>query len=99
MQSASSRIWNRVAVSISNDDNHHGHLEHLFLIIISTKVELVVFQWSLSDNKSPQLSRTFLSIIADISNAVVYLVWILPPISTSPSLFSLALGKVPRGTN
>ena len=29
MQSASSRIWTRVAVSISYDDNHlhHGHLQ------------------------------------------------------------------------
>ena len=31
----------------------------------------MVFYWSLSDSKSPQLSRTFLSILAVLNNAVV----------------------------
>ena len=32
----------------------------------------MVFYWSLSDSKSPQFSRTLLSILADLSNAVVW---------------------------
>ena len=35
----------------------------------------MVFHWSLSDNKSPQVSRTLLGIPADLSNAIV---WIIP---------------------
>ena len=31
----------------------------------------MVFQWSLSDSKSPQVSRTLLSILAVLTNAVV----------------------------
>ena len=31
----------------------------------------MVFHWSLSDSKSPQISRTLLSILADLNNAVV----------------------------
>ena len=34
----------------------------------------MVFHWSLSDNKSPQISRTLLSILADLNNAVVWVV-------------------------
>ena len=31
----------------------------------------MVFHWSLNDNKLPQVSMTFLSILADLNNAVV----------------------------
>ena len=34
----------------------------------------MVFQWSLSDSKSRQVSRTFLSILADLNNALVGMV-------------------------
>ena len=34
----------------------------------------MVFNWRLSDNKSPQVFRTILSILADLSNAVVWIV-------------------------
>ena len=47
---------------------------------------LVVFFWSLSDSKSHQVSRTLLSILADLSNAVVWVVYICPLISKSSSL-------------
>ena len=30
----------------------------------------MVFHWSLSDNKSPQVSETLLSILGDLSNAL-----------------------------
>ena len=42
---------------------------------------MMVFHWSLSDSKSPQVSRTLLSILADLNNAVVWMV------STRPSIF------------
>ena len=32
----------------------------------------MVFQWSLRDNKSLQVSRTLLSILADLNNDVMY---------------------------
>ena len=35
----------------------------------------MVFQWSLRDRKSPQVFRTFLSILADLNNAAVWMVW------------------------
>ena len=31
----------------------------------------MVFHWNLSDDKSPQISRTFLCILADLNNFVV----------------------------
>ena len=34
----------------------------------------MIFHWSLSDSKSPQVSRTLLSILAVLNNAVVRLV-------------------------
>ena len=37
MQSASSRIWTRVAVSISYDDNHYT-VSHLFTLSLNVKV-------------------------------------------------------------
>ena len=48
----------------------------------------MVFHWSLSDSKSPQVSRTLLSILAVLSNAVVWMVSTRPPTSKSSSPFS-----------
>ena len=41
----------------------------------------MVFHWSLSDSKYPQVSRTLLSILADLNNAVIWMVAICPSIS------------------
>ena len=41
----------------------------------------MIFHWSLSDIKSPQISRTLLSILADLSNVVVWMASICPLIS------------------
>ena len=49
------------------------------------------FHWSLSDSKSPQVSRTLLSIQADLNNDVVWMVSILSLISRSLNLFSRTL--------
>ena len=48
----------------------------------------MVFFWSLSDCKSPQVSRTLLSILADLNNAVVWLLSTFPLISKSSSPFT-----------
>ena len=48
----------------------------------------MVFHWSLSDSKSPRVSRTLLSILAVLINAVVWMVSSRPPTSKSSSPFS-----------
>ena len=48
----------------------------------------MVFHWSLSDSKSPQVSRTFLSILAVPNNVVVWMVFTRPPTSKSSSPFN-----------
>ena len=47
--------------------------------------KLIVFHWSVSDSKSPQISRTLLSILADLYNVLVWMVSIRPLISNSSS--------------
>ena len=56
----------------------------------------MVFHWSLSDSKSPQVSRTLLSILAILNNLVVWMVSTLPPTSKSSSPFSNPLVTVPN---
>ena len=55
----------------------------------------MVFHWSLSDSKSPQVSRTVLSIQA-VLNVVVWMVSTRSPISKSSSPFSNPLVTVPN---
>ena len=54
----------------------------------------MVFHLSLNDGKSPQVSRTLLSILAVLNNAVVWMVSTRPPISKSSSPFSNPLVTV-----
>ena len=56
---------------------------------------LVSSHWSLSDCKSPFVSRTLLSIVADVIYTVVCMVSILPPISISSLYLSKFWGSVP----
>ena len=56
----------------------------------------MVFHWSLSDSKSPQVSRTRLSILAVLSNAVVWIVSTRPPTSKSSRPFNNPLVIVPN---
>ena len=58
-----------------------------------TLVLMVVFHWSLKYSKS---FRTILSILADLNSAVVWIVLILPLISSSTSLFSRPFRTVPN---
>ena len=56
----------------------------------------MVFHWSLSDNKSPQVSRTLLSILAVFNNAIVRMVSTRPPTSKSSRPFNNLLVAVPK---
>ena len=56
----------------------------------------MVFHWSLSDSKSPQVSRTLLSILAVLNNVEVWMVSTRPPASKSSSRFSNPLVTVPN---
>ena len=56
----------------------------------------MVFHWSLSDSKSPQVSRTLLSILAILSNAVIWIVSTRPPTSKSSRPFNNPLVIVPK---
>ena len=54
----------------------------------------MVFHLSVIDGKSPQVSRTFLSILVDLSNAVVLMVSTRPPISISSTPITKPMGTV-----
>ena len=56
----------------------------------------MVFLRSLSYSKSPQVSRTLLSILAVLNNAVVWIVSTRPPTSKSTSPFNNPLLTLPR---
>ena len=56
----------------------------------------MVFHWSLSDSKSPQVSRTRLRILAVLSNAVVWIVSTRPPTSKFSRPFNNPLVTVPN---
>ena len=56
----------------------------------------MVFPWSLSDSKSPQVFRTLLSVQAVLNNAVVWMVSTRPPTSNSSSHFSNPLVTLPN---
>ena len=58
----------------------------------------MVFHWSLSDCKSPPVSRTLLSILADLKNAVVCMVSTRPLISKFSSPCTNPLVTVPWTT-
>ena len=56
----------------------------------------MVFHWSLSDSKSPQVSRTRFRILAVLSNAVIWIVSTRPPTSKSSRPFNNPLDIVPK---
>ena len=56
----------------------------------------MVFHSVLSDSKSPQVSRTLLSFLADLNNAVVWMVSTRPVISKPSSPFNNPSLTVPR---
>ena len=60
----------------------------IIIIYFLHQLTLMVFYRSLSDSKSPQVSRTLLSILAVFNNAVVWIVSTRLPTSKSSSPFS-----------
>ena len=56
----------------------------------------MVFHWSLSDSKSPQISRTLLSILTVLNNAVVWMVSTRLPTFKSSNPFSNPLVSLPK---
>ena len=56
----------------------------------------MVFHWSLSDSKSPQVPSTLLSILAVLNNAVVWMVSTRLPTSKSSRSFNNPLVTVPK---
>ena len=58
----------------------------------------MVFHCRLSDSKSLQISRTLLSILAVLNNAVVWMVSTRPPASKSACLFNNPLVTVPKAS-
>ena len=58
----------------------------------------MVFHKNLSDSKCPEVSRTILSILADLNNAVVWMISARPPIFNSASPFTKPLWIVHTNT-
>ena len=56
----------------------------------------MIFHWSLSDGKPPQVYRTRLKILAVLSNAVIWIVSTRPPTSKSSRPFKNPLVIVPK---
>ena len=56
---------------------------------------MVTFYWILSDSNSPRVSRGIFSILTDFSNAVFWMVSIIPLISCFSSCLSKPLGTFP----
>ena len=69
---------------------------YLFLESFSHQCYLVISYWSLSDSKSPQFSKTLLSILADLNNAAVWTVSTRSVISKSYIPCTYPLFTVPR---
>ena len=91
--------------------HHHLHVSHFFHL--SSKIQIIiiiiiiwlfglwlmVFHWSLSESKSSQVSRTLLSILADLNYAVVWIISTRPLISKCSSPCSSPLEIVLSASN
>ena len=68
--------------------HYYNNYYHLHYDSFSHQHQLMVFHWSLSSSESPQVSRTFLSILAVLNNVVVWMVSTRPLISKSSCPFN-----------
>ena len=68
----------------------------IYSLEFSHQRKLMVFHWRLSDSKSPQVSRTLLSILAVFNNAVVWMVSTRSPTSKSSRPFNNLLVTVTK---
>ena len=73
-------------------------LSFYYLWGFRTSFDLRSFTLNLRESKSLQVSRTLLSILADLNSAMVQMVSFLPQISNSFSLFSRPLETVPSAS-
>ena len=78
------------------DYYYYYYYYYLLLESFSHHCYLIVFHRSLSDSKSPQVSRTLLTILAVLNNAVVWMVSTSPPTPKSPSPVNSPLVTVPN---
>ena len=69
---------------------------YYYLELFTSVLPDVFFYWSLSDRKSPQISRTRLWILAVLSNALISIASTCPPTSTSSRFFNNLLVIVPK---
>ena len=97
------RIWHyQVVFHQSLNYSLFSQIIIIIIIIIIYSLEFFTsalaegFHWSLSDSKSPQVSRTLLSILAIHNNVVVWMVSTRLPTSKSSSPFSNPLVTVPN---
>ena len=84
-----------MSLMVSSLSPHYYYHYSNLLKGFSHQRKLMDFPWSLSDSKSPQVFRTFLNILTDLSNAVVEMVSTYPLISKSSSSLMNPLGIVP----
>ena len=68
----------------------------IYSLEFSHQRKLMLFHWRLSDSKSPQVSRTLLSILVVFNNAVVWMVSTRSPTSKSSRPFNNPLVTVPK---
>ena len=78
----------------SNDFNYYYYYYYFTPCEFSPQSQLVVIQWSLSDSKCPQVSKTLLRILVNFNNGVVWMVAFLFLISNSSSVLSKPLGTI-----
>ena len=91
---------NRLGGNIQETVWAHVFMFYYYLILegFLHQLTLMVFHWNLSDSKYPQVSRTLLSILADLNNAVVWMVTTRPLISKSFSPLINSSVTVPKAS-
>ena len=91
-----------MAITNSNGDSASPWNMPLWIFIIILLLgeffTLMAYHWRFSESKSHQVSRTLLSILVDLNNAVVWMFSTCSHISKSSSLFTKPLGIVLRAS-
>ena len=89
-------VYRVQANNIFFTDQYGQNFLHIIIIIYSLRSFHISFHRSLGDSKSPQVSRTLLSILAVLKNVVVWVVSNRPPTSKSSNPCNNPLVTVPR---
>ena len=80
----SAKIWWSVCISRFQNYYYYYYYYYQLYVSFSHQFWLVIFHLSLRGSKSPQISTTLLSVLADFKTAVVWTVSILPQTSPVP---------------